>query len=200
MVKFHSSSFVVFGVGVVLLLILLFIHVIQGQVGLDIATIITAIFSPNDSTAHNIVRYVRLPRSSIAVLVGVALGIAGVLLQTVTRNSLASPATLGINAGAYLAVTTTVIFAPGIFAWSPVMVAFVGGLLAALLVYAIASAVKVTPIRLTLAGVAVSLALAAFTAALLLFYENETTGLFLWGLVRWCKRTGAALFMQHPGY
>lgn len=59
--------------------------------------------------------------------------------------------------------------------------AFIGGLLAALLVYAIASAVQVTPIRLTLAGVAVSLALAAFTAALLLFYENETTGLFFWG-------------------
>lgn len=179
--KFHSSSLTIFGIGVVLLLILLFIHVIQGQAGLDVAAVITAIFSPDDSAAHNIVRYVRLPRSSIGVLAGAALGMAGVLLQTVTRNPLASPATLGINAGAYLAVTIATIFAPGIFAWSPVLVAFVGGLLAALLVYAIASAVQVTPIRLTLAGVAVSLALAAFTAALLLFYENETTGLFFWG-------------------
>ena len=178
--KFHSSSFML-GIGVVLLLILLFIHAVQGQAEINVATVVTAIFSPDDSAAHNIVRYVRLPRSSIGVLAGAALGMAEVLLQTVTRNPLASPATLGINAGAYLAVTITTIFAPGIFAWSPVLVAFVGGLLAALLVYAIASAVQVTPIRLTLAGVAVSLALAAFTAALLLFYENETTGLFFWG-------------------
>lgn len=175
------SSLVVFGVGVFLLLILLCVHIIQGQAELDVATVITAIFSPDDSAAHNIVRYVRLPRSSIGVVVGAALGMAGVLLQTVTRNPLASPATLGINAGAYLAVTATVIFAPGIFAWSPVLMALGGGLLAALLVYAIASAVKVTPIRLTLAGVAVSLALAALSAALLLLYENETTGLFFWG-------------------
>lgn len=171
----------VFGVGVVLLLILLFVHVIQGQAGLDVATVVTAIFSPDNSAADNIVRYIRLPRSSIGILAGAALGVAGGLLQTVTRNPLASPVTLGINAGAYLAITITAIFAPGIFAWSPVLVAFVGGLLAALLVYAIASAVQVTPIRLTLAGVAVSLALAAFTAALLLLYENETTGLFFWG-------------------
>lgn len=175
------SSLVVFGVGMFLLLILLCIHIIQGQAGFDVATVVTAIFSPDDSADDDIVRYVRLPRSSIAGLVGAALGMAGVLLQTVTRNPLASPTTLGINSGAYLAVTATIIFAPGIFAWSPVLVALVGGLLAALLVYAIASAVKVTPIRLTLAGVAVSLALAAFTAALLLLYENETTGLFFWG-------------------
>lgn len=74
----------------------------------------------------------------------------------------------------------TAIFAPGLFVW-PMLVAFIGGLLAALLVYAIASSVRVTPIRLTLAGVAVSLALAAFTAALQLFYENETANLFFWG-------------------
>lgn len=86
-----------------------------------------------------------------------------------------------MNAGAYLAVVAGTIFAPKLFAAAPVLVAFAGGLLAALLVYAIAASVQVTPIRLVLAGVAVSLTLAAFTAALQLFYENETAGLFLWG-------------------
>ncbi|MEA5504639.1 Fe(3+)-hydroxamate ABC transporter permease FhuB [Halotia wernerae UHCC 0503] len=139
------------------------------------STLITTIFSPDD-----IVRYIKLPRTVIGILAGVALGIAGALFQTVTRNPLASPATLGVNAGAYLAVTATTIFAPEIFSESPLLVAFTGGLLAALLVYAIAGK-EITPIRLTLSGMAVSLALAAFTSALQLLYENETRDLFFWG-------------------
>jgi len=172
---------ILFSSGTALLLILLLIHITQGQAELDVSTVVSAIFAPNNSAASNIVRYIRLPRSSIGILVGAALGIAGVLLQTVTRNPLSSPATLGINAGAYLAVTVTLIFAPNLLAFSPILIAFSGGLLAAVLVYAIASSAPITPIRLTLAGVAVSLALASFTAALQLFYENETAGLFLWG-------------------
>ncbi|MEQ8464701.1 iron ABC transporter permease [Coleofasciculus sp. E1-EBD-02] len=167
---------------IALLLLLVFaIHITQGQADIQISTIITAIFSPDNTTADNLVRYVRLPRATIGVIAGTALGIAGVLLQTVTRNPLASPATLGINAGAYLALTTAAIAMPTLFAQSPVLVAFAGGMVAALLVYAIASSVQITPIRLTLAGVAVSLMLAALTALLQLFYENEIAGLFFWG-------------------
>lgn len=167
---------------IALLLLLVFaIHITQGQADIQISTIITAIFSPDNTTADNLVRYVRLPRATIGVIAGAGLGIAGVLLQTVTRNPLASPATLGINAGAYLALTTAAIAMPTLFAQSPVLVAFAGGMVAALLVYAIASSVQITPIRLTLAGVAVSLMLAALTALLQLFYENEIAGLFFWG-------------------
>ncbi|HIK06292.1 MAG TPA: Fe(3+)-hydroxamate ABC transporter permease FhuB [Trichormus sp. M33_DOE_039] len=132
------------------------------------------------TATDEIVRYIKLPRTVIGILSGAALGIAGALFQTVTRNPLASPATLGVNAGAYLAVTAASIFAPEIFTWSPLLVAFSGGLLAALLVYAIAGK-EITPIRLTLSGMAVSLALAAFTSALQLLYENQTRDLFFWG-------------------
>ncbi|KZL47949.1 iron ABC transporter [Nodularia spumigena CENA596] len=163
--------------GTLILLTLLLLHINQHP-----TTVITAIFSPDDNALHNIVRYIKLPRTVIGILAGAALGIAGALFQTVTRNPLASPATLGVNAGAYLAVTATTIFAPEIFAWSPLLIAFMGGLLAALLVYTIAAVGKdITPIRLTLSGMAVSLALAAFTSALQLLYENETSDLFFWG-------------------
>ncbi len=181
MPKLKENYLLILTVGITLLFLLFFIHITQGQAELSFNTVIKAIFSSNNSNADNIVRYLRLPRATITVIVGAALGIAGALLQTVTRNPLASPATLGVNAGAYLAVTTTVIFAPQLFALSPVLVAFLGGLLAAFLVYAIAAAGEITPIRLTLAGVAVSLTLAALTAALQLFYENETRDLFFWG-------------------
>ena len=198
----------VFGVGLVALFTLVVLHVTQGQSGFGFMTVVAAIFSPDNSTAHNIVRYIQLPRAVIGILTGAALGIAGVLLQGVTRNPLASPSTLGVNAGAYLALTATAVFAPGLLNLSPVLVAFAGGLCAAMLVYAIAASVQVTPTRLALAGVAVSLALAAFTAALQLFYENETAGLFFWGAgflaqTDWSKTTytwpqvliGAALAM-----
>lgn len=171
----------VFGLGTILLLVLFMVHLTQGQANLDLATVIEAVFSPNNTANHNIVRYLRLPRATLGILAGAALGMAGTVLQTITRNPLASPATLGINAGAYLAVTLAVIFSPGLFLISPTFIALIGGLFAAILAYAIAGAVRATPLRLTLAGVAVSLALSAMTAALQLIYENETSDLFFWG-------------------
>ncbi|WP_199249183.1 iron ABC transporter permease [[Phormidium] sp. ETS-05] len=172
---------IVFGGGLFLLVILFCFHITQGQADIDFRTIAPAIFAPDDSTAHTIVRFSRLPRAAIALIAGAAWGIAGALLQTVTRNPLASASTLGINAGAYLAVTGTMIFAPEWFARSPVFVALVGGVTAAGLAVAIAGGIRATPIRLTLSGVAVSLAFASFTAVLQIFYENQTSGLFLWG-------------------
>ncbi|MGG6266597.1 iron ABC transporter permease [Leptolyngbya sp. AN03gr2] len=167
--------------GIVLLLIVLWVHITQGQVNVSLETVLGAIFSPDNSEAQNLLRYLILPRSSIGILTGIALGIAGTLLQTMTRNPLASPTTLGVNSGAYFAVVAGAIFVPEQFAIAPEFFAFAGGLLAAGLVYAIATSVRVTPIRLVLAGVAVSLMLSAFTATLQLVYENETAGLFLWG-------------------
>ncbi|MEP0917098.1 iron ABC transporter permease [Leptolyngbya sp. DQ-M1] len=167
--------------GIVLLLIVLWVHLTQGQSNASFGTVIGAVFSPDNSEAQNLIRYLLLPRSLIGVLAGIALGIAGTLLQTITRNPLASPTTLGVNSGAYFAVVAGAIFVPQQFAIAPGLFAFAGGLLAAGLVYAIATSVRVTPTRLVLAGVAVSLMLSAFTATLQLVYENETAGLFLWG-------------------
>lgn len=166
--------------GVPLLLALLAYHLSQGE-GIELPTAIAAIGMPDGSRAHELVRTLYLPRTLMGLLGGAALGIAGTLLQTVARNPLASPATLGVNAGAYLAVVLAAIAAPGLFAQTPVWVAFAGGMGAALLVYVIAASTQVTPLRLALAGVAVSLALASLTATLQLFFETETQGLFLWG-------------------
>ncbi len=166
--------------GSLLLLILLWLHLTQGRADASLDAI-GAIFSPDNSESQNLIRYLLLPRSAIGVLAGMALGIAGTLLQTMTRNPLAAPTTLGVNAGAYFAIVASAIFIPEQLAIAPGLFAFAGGLAAAGLVYAIAASVEVTPMRLVLAGVAVSLMLSAFTATLQLVYENETAGLFLWG-------------------
>ncbi|TAE56173.1 MAG: Fe(3+)-hydroxamate ABC transporter permease FhuB [Nostocales cyanobacterium] len=162
------------------LIILFYIHLTQGQAEIQIQQILPAIFNP-ENQYHNIIYHLRLPRAILAVIIGAALGISGALLQTITRNPLAAPATLGINAGAYLAITATSIFLPQLLNCSPVFVAFIGGLLAALLVYIMSASGGLSPLRLTLSGVATSLTLASITATLQLFYENETKDLFFWG-------------------
>lgn len=174
------STMLFFGGSTALLLVLLLIHLTQGQADIAPDAVVRAIVAPEDSLTDNIVRFIRLPRALIGVLAGAALAIAGVLLQAVTRNPLASPATMGVNAGAYLALVLAAIFVPALTTAS-FLVAFVGGVAAAVLVYVIAGAVEVSPMRLALAGVAVSLALAAVTGTLQLLFEGETGGLFFWG-------------------
>lgn len=176
-----AGYLIVFAGGPLLLLALLFVHVSQGQSDVSSGAVIDAIVSPGGTTADNVVRYIRLPRAAIGVLAGAALGMAGVLMQSVTRNPLASPGTIGVNAGAYLAIVAVTIFAPGLVGASPVALAFAGGAAAAALAYVIAGTVQVTPVRLALAGIAVALVCSAFTAMLQLFHENETAGLFFWG-------------------
>lgn len=172
----------VFGVGPLLLLALSLIHLMQGQFAIEPETVVAAIVAPEDALQQHIVRSVRLPRLAVGMLSGAALGMAGVMLQAVTRNPLASPATLGVNAGAYLALVAATVFAPGLLAVSRLGVAFGGGVLAAALVYLLAAGTgQAAPIRLALAGVAISLALSAFTGTLQLIYEQETAGLFFWG-------------------
>ena len=169
------------GVGLALLVALILIHVAQGQADIQPAMVFEALVAPNDSTAHAIIRHVRLPRVTVGILAGAALAMAGVLLQTVMHNSLASPSTVGVNAGAYLALVVATMFAPAALDLSPLFIAFGGGLGAAMLVYGLAASVSATPVRLTLAGIAVAFTFAALTAALQLLYENETAGLFFWG-------------------
>lgn len=123
----------------------------------------------------------RLPRVLAALLVGAALGAAGAVLQSVARNPLASPDTLAVNAGGYLAVVVAAVLGLALPLPARGLLAFVGGLGAAALVLAVARAGATGPTRLVLAGSAVSLALASVTTVLLIVFAQETTGLFAWG-------------------
>jgi iron complex transport system permease protein len=122
----------------------------------------------------------RIPRLAAGVAVGVALGIAGALLQSVTRNSLASPDTLAVTAGSYLAVVAVAAFGLSVPLWASGAVAFAGGLAAAVLVLGLSGAGTSTT-RILLAGSAVALALQAATATLLILFSQNTTSLFAWG-------------------
>ncbi|WKK22617.1 iron chelate uptake ABC transporter family permease subunit [Streptomyces olivoreticuli] len=106
-----------------------------------------------------VVREVRLPRTLLGILVGAALGLAGAVMQALTRNPLAEPGILGVNAGAAAAVVSAISFL-GIGTISGYMwFAFLGAAVVAVAVHFLGGSRSATPVRLALAGTAVTYAL-----------------------------------------
>ncbi|MGA9746034.1 MAG: iron ABC transporter permease [Nocardioides sp.] len=119
---------------------------------------------------HAVVRDLRVPRTVVGLLAGVALGVAGALMQGLTRNPIADPGLLGVNAGAALAVVGAISLLGVGSAAGFVWFAFLGAALAALTVYGVASVGwgGVTPIKLVLVGAAfTAVATSAITLVLL---------------------------------
>lgn len=112
----------------------------------------------------------RVPRTVLAVLVGAALGLAGAAMQAVTRNPLADPGILGVSGGAALAVVVGIVFFALADPTAYLVVAIIGATVAAVFVYGIGSLGRggATPLKLTLAGAAISAAFASLTSAILL--------------------------------
>lgn len=175
------AALAVFLLGSVFLVGAFIVHVMQGPADIGVSVVLRAIFAYEPGLEHEIVRHLRFPRAVSGILAGAAMAVAGALLQTATRNPLASPATLGVNAGAFLAVVVAAALFPGAGGLPSFTLAFVGGLAAAGASILVAGGVRATPVRLALAGMAVAMALAAAAAVLQIFFEEETSGLFFWG-------------------
>lgn len=139
---------------------------------LDVAKTMLGLDTGNPDHAF-VVRTLRLPRSIVAVLVGMALSMAGAITQGITRNPLAAPGIVGVNAGASLAAVVLLIVFPGTsIAWLPAA-AFLGGLLTALLIYVLAWQGGSAPVRLILIGVGVNLIVSAATEVLTTFGDID---------------------------
>lgn len=112
----------------------------------------------------------RIPRTVLALIVGAALGLAGAVMQGVTRNPLADPSILGVNMGASLAVVTGIAWFGLSTATGYLWTAIIGAGITAVLVYVIGSLGRggATPLKLALAGAATSAALASFITAVAL--------------------------------
>lgn len=158
-------------------------HLTQGTSGVGLRDLAGLLLdpSPADAPVRDILVGSRLPRLAAGLTVGFALGVAGTLLQSVARNALASPDTLAVTAGAAFAVTAVAAFGLAVPLWGSTLVAFAGGLLAAVLVLVLAGGAGTSTTRLILAGSATAMALGSATAGLLILFRTETTGLFAWG-------------------
>ncbi|WP_022729827.1 Fe(3+)-hydroxamate ABC transporter permease FhuB [Fodinicurvata sediminis] len=125
--------------------------------------------------------YSSLPRLVTSLLAGAALGVAGVILQQVLRNPLASPTTLGLSAGAKLSLSLATLYAPGLFVLGHDIVALAGSLAAGLVVLALGARRDFSPVTLVLAGLVVSLYCGALSALLVLLNDRYLESLFIWG-------------------
>lgn len=180
-----AAAFTVAGVAVV---VLAAVHLTQGTSGVGALDLLKLLVGQSDEHVLNVLSGSRLPRMLAGLLVGVALGCAGAALQSVARNALASPDTLAVNAGAHLAVVLSAALGFSLTSGSSLLSglaalgsAFVGGLLAAGLVLLLSSG-GTSPTRIILAGSAITMALQSLTYLFLLLYEEETHGLFAWGM------------------
>jgi ABC-type Fe3+-siderophore transport system permease subunit len=171
----------VFLMSLVAVVLLAGFHLTQGTSAVDAGDLLRLAIGKGTDDSVSVLVASRLPRLLAGVLVGVALGVAGAGLQSLARNPLASPDTLGVNAGAYLAVVVVAAFGIRLPALPAGGVAFAGGLAAALLVLGLSAGGTSGPTRLILAGSAIAMALAGFTTLLLLLFQEETVGTFAWG-------------------
>ena len=139
---------------------------------------IWAAFQPDDKNYFTLMEY-RLPRAVLAVLLGGALAISGVLVQSVVRNPLASPDILGINNAAGLVAVSVLMFLPNLaFYWMPIF-AFLGGVLSFVILW-IVCGFNFRPIKMAIIGVALSALWAAISHYLMLTNPVEINTAMLW--------------------
>lgn len=146
-----------------------------GSAGYLIQEILKALFSQEDSPVKTIVLNLRLPRIILAILIGSSLSAAGALLQSVMRNPLADPGTIGVSAGAGTAATTILLIFPQLSASVPLF-AFGGAALACVLIYTMAWKGGVDPTRIILSGVAINSVLGAYNSLLQLMNSDSLEG------------------------
>lgn len=141
--------------------------------------VVQALRAPDPQNVDHLAVLARAPRTVLAAAVGAALGLAGAVMQGVTRNPLADPGILGINSGASVAVVVAISVLGIRNVGGYLVFAFAGALGAAVLVSAVASAGRdgATPVKLALAGAAVSAGLTSVIAAVLIA-SDETLDTF----------------------
>ncbi|TCR72265.1 Fe(3+)-hydroxamate ABC transporter permease FhuB [Rhizobium sp. BK376] len=122
-----------------------------------------------------------LPRGAIALIAGGAIGLSGVLLQRVLRNPIADASTLGIAAGAQLALTVSIGFFPVLLGFSRELVAFAGGLIVLGLVIALSWRRGLEPITVALSGMVMTLIAAALSVTIVLARGEYAMSIYIWG-------------------
>ncbi|WP_224431641.1 Fe(3+)-hydroxamate ABC transporter permease FhuB [Aeromonas rivuli] len=140
-----------------------------------------AMLNPDYGDARQaVMHFSLLPRLAVTLLAGAGLALAGVLMQQVLRNPLASPTTLGVASGAQLALLLATLLAPGLLV-AREWIAMAGGAGAMALVFMLTWRRDLNPLVIVFAGLVINLYLGAISLALLLFHQEELKGMLVWG-------------------
>ncbi|WP_240722741.1 FecCD family ABC transporter permease [Kocuria rosea] len=152
-----------------------------------------AMVTPTGTVMDVTIRELRWPRTVTAVVVGVCLGVAGVLVQGHTRNPIADPGLLGINQGAALAIVAVTAMVGTVAPLTQALLAFAGALVAVVVVFLIGSAARhgATPITLVLAGAAVSAMCTGLVSGIVLLNDQALDTLRFWQVGSVAIRNGS---------
>jgi iron complex transport system permease protein len=187
-------------VAVAVLVVVALLSVAIGAKPIPVGTVLHELLHYDGSDDGVIIRSLRIPRTLLGLAVGVALGLAGALMQALTRNPLADPGLLGVNAGAAAAVVTAVgvlgITSPSAYVWF----ALLGAAIASVLVYVLGSRGRsaATPVRLALAGTAVTAVLAAFISGVTLLDQQAFDQYRFWSVGALAGRDLSVLYDVAP--
>ncbi|MCM2605120.1 iron ABC transporter permease [Rossellomorea marisflavi] len=178
-----KNQLLLFAGTVVVLIAFIALSIVYGYTDTSWKAAFDTFMEPDGSTEHLVIQNIRLPRALIAAAVGASLAISGVLMQTLTKNPLASPGIFGINAGGgfmvVMAVTLFGVTSLQSFAW----LSFLGAAIAAVGVFIIGGASGsngLTPMKLTLAGAAITAMFSSFTQGLLVLNEAALEQVLFW--------------------
>jgi iron complex transport system permease protein len=182
LLKSTRQKWLGFLTAIVLLLFFICASIVYGYTDTSWKMAIDAFTNFNGSNEHLVIQSARVPRALIAASVGASLAISGVFMQSLTKNPLASPDIFGVNAGAGVAVVIGVtVLSIGnlqIFTW----LSFLGAAIAAISVYAVGSIGRegLTPMKLTLAGAALTAMFSSFSQGLLVLNEAALEQVLFW--------------------
>ena len=156
-----------------------FLSLTKGSSVITMSQIVELLLNPGTDPQSQIIWNIRMPRTIVGTLVGINLSLSGAILQAIMRNPLADPHIIGISSGAGLAGVVIMILFPALeYLITPV--AFVGAMLAAICIYILAWKNGIKPVRIILAGVAVSAFLSAGISGLMIFYSDRVHGALMW--------------------
>lgn len=188
-------------VAIAVLVVIALTSLVLGAQRLSLATVADALLRFDAADNEQVVaRLVRLPRTTLGLLVGAALGLAGATVQGLTRNPLAGPGILGISAGASLAVVLAIFLVGVSTVDAYVWFAYGGAAAAGALVYTIGSLGRggATPVKLALAGAALTALLGSFTSAITLLDHGALEQYRFWVVGSLAPATGDRVVQVLP--
>ncbi|HWK21867.1 MAG TPA: iron ABC transporter permease [Ureibacillus sp.] len=160
--------------GIFALVLLGVISILYGASSIDVGTIFQSIFHFDEANSQQvIIRELRIPRAIAAIAVGSALAVSGAIMQGMTKNPLASPSIMGVTAGSSFVLALAMVLLPSIPYQSLILFSFIGAGLGSFLVFGMVAIAKggITPIRLVLAGSAISALLTSLSTIISIRFD-----------------------------
>ncbi|GAA4545592.1 FecCD family ABC transporter permease [Pseudonocardia xishanensis] len=185
----------------VLLVLVVFASIALGTKVIPFANVWSALWTPTGTEDDIVIRSLRIPRTVLGVLVGVALGLAGALIQGHTRNPLADPGLLGVNMGASFLVVVGIYVFGVTTLFGYVWFAFVGAMVASAAVFLLGSAGGrggATPVTLALAGAALTFLLSGLVSAIILIDTDTLDAYRFWNVGSLAGRDAAVAGQVAP--